>query len=217
MITHFQRLCKDNEPDDRGLPYKISPSSIACDWCDNVFDNLTKALKHKWSVHKYDAFNYDCQHCGTMFAFQVLLDRHIEQKHQNLTDEQITDDTFECTQCSLHLTTQEALDTHMKTAHIVQMLTDEAFFVPGPSIQISVNSAKETVSVYYCHWCGCDYVLKFNLRNHLIAHHKEKLHSLPEEIITCNLCEAVFFCRKAFEVHNRHSVNDVFVSNDKQR
>lgn len=48
-----------------------------------------------------------------------------------------------------------------------------------PSKKIKVNSSGEIQSVYYCHLCGREYVLKFNLQIHL-----EKVHTEHERCVS---------------------------------
>lgn len=43
---------------------------------------------------------------------------------------------------------------------------------PPPSNKIKLNSMNDALSVYYCHLCGAEYVIKFNLQQHL-----EKAHT----------------------------------------
>lgn len=47
---------------------------------------------------------------------------------------------------------------------------------PPPSNKIKVNSMNDALSVYYCHLCGVEYVIKFNLQKHL-----EKVHNQVNE------------------------------------
>jgi hypothetical protein len=53
-----------------------------------------------------------------------------------------------------------------------------AFFkpivTPPPSKKIKLNNANEAQSVYYCHLCGFEYIVKFNLQKHLEKQHTEK-------------------------------------------
>lgn len=42
-----------------------------------------------------------------------------------------------------------------------------------PSKKIKVNNAGEIQSVYYCHLCGSEYIIKFNLQKHLEKAHTE--------------------------------------------
>lgn len=52
---------------------------------------------------------------------------------------------------------------------------------PPPSRKIKCNNAKEPLSVYYCHVCGLEYIMKFNLELHLEKQHTEEdRNALPE-------------------------------------
>lgn len=45
---------------------------------------------------------------------------------------------------------------------------------PAPSMKIVVNNAGEANSVYYCHLCGCEYQIKYNLQKHLATKHTQE-------------------------------------------
>lgn len=49
---------------------------------------------------------------------------------------------------------------------------------PPPSNKIKVNSMNDALSVYYCHLCGVEYVIKFNLQQHL-----ERAHSKVSDML----------------------------------
>ena len=52
---------------------------------------------------------------------------------------------------------------------------------PPPSRKIKCNNAKEPQSVYYCHLCGSEYIMKYNLEVHLERQHKEEeRNALPQ-------------------------------------
>lgn len=47
---------------------------------------------------------------------------------------------------------------------------------PPPSNKIKLNSMNEAMSVYYCHLCGAEYMIKFNLQQHLEKNHTQVKH-----------------------------------------
>jgi hypothetical protein len=52
---------------------------------------------------------------------------------------------------------------------------------PPPTKKIKVNNAGEAQSVYYCHICGSEYIVKFNLQKHLERQHPEhERNKVPE-------------------------------------
>lgn len=52
---------------------------------------------------------------------------------------------------------------------------------PAPSLKIVLNNAGEAHSVYYCHLCGCEYQVKYNLQKHLSTRHtEEERDAVPE-------------------------------------
>lgn len=57
----------------------------------------------------------------------------------------------------------------------------KAIETPPPSRKIKCNNAKEPQSVYYCHLCGSEYIMKYNLEVHLERQHKEEeRNALPQ-------------------------------------
>jgi len=48
---------------------------------------------------------------------------------------------------------------------------------PPPSNKIKFNSMNDAMNVYYCHLCGVEYVVKFNLQQHL-----ERIHTKVRKI-----------------------------------
>jgi len=61
--------------------------------------------------------------------------------------------------------------------------------------------------------------MKYNLEIHLERQHKEEeRNALPEELIKCKMCDALFFNKRAYENHNLfHKNDDVFVENEQER
>lgn len=54
---------------------------------------------------------------------------------------------------------------------------------PPPTKKIKVNNAGEAQSVYYCHLCGFEYIVKFNLQKHLERQHsEEERNKVPEYV-----------------------------------
>lgn len=186
----------------------IIPSSddIQCDWCSKTFTNISNAFRHKSMVHRDVANSYDCKHCGKSFAFSFQFNKHIAIEHSHVPDLSIS--KFSCEHCENSFTTSQALETHMKK-HAFTM----PFFVPHASRKLRLNANSEVTPVYYCPHCASEYILKFNLKKHISIDHAELVLFPPDpkEIKTCMQCNAVFFNKKAFDVHNTHTVNDVFM------
>ena len=89
----------------------------------------------------------------------------------------------------------------------------------GPSKKIKMNIAGEASSVFYCHLCGQEYLVKFNLQKHIEAMHPpEERNAPPEQLIRCKLCEAVFYSKKAWKSHNMlHSPGDLYINKEEDR
>ena len=55
----------------------------------------------------------------------------------------------------------------------------------GPSKKIKMNISGEPSSVYYCHLCGQEYMVKFNLQKHLEANHSVQVISDSNLSLIC--------------------------------
>lgn len=90
---------------------------------------------------------------------------------------------------------------------------------PPPSKKIKVNNAGDPQSVYYCHICGFEYIVKFNLQKHLERQHsEEERNNAPTDLIKCTTCDALFYSQKAYRNHNMyHKPDDLYVTSEEQR
>jgi hypothetical protein len=79
-----------------------------------------------------------------------------------------------------------------------------------------VNAAGEISHAVYCHLCGCEYMVKFNLQKHLLASHTEQERaSQPECLVKCDQCSAYFYSQKAYTAHLvHHTPDDLFVQTE---
>ena len=82
-----------------------------------------------------------------------------------------------------------------------------------------MNISGEASSVFYCHLCGQEYMVKFNLQKHLEASHTAEERNGPaEQLIKCKLCEAMFYNKKAWDSHNLlHSPADLYINSEADR
>ena len=52
-------------------------------------------------------------------------------------------------------------------------------FCPPPSLKIDVSQSGEMRSCYYCHLCGTEYTVKYNLVRHLDRHSQSERDAMP--------------------------------------
>ena len=126
---------------------------------------------------------------------------------------------YQCKDCAAQFFNLDAIKYHIRSAHQrVSSLINPVFTV-GPSKKIKTNIAGEASSVFYCHLCGQEYLVKFNLQKHIEAMHPpEERNAPPEQLIRCKLCEAVFYSKKAWESHNMlHSPGDLYINKEEDR
>lgn len=95
---------------------------------------------------------------------QIVLEQHMKTNHQIDKNIEISTDilNFECKYCTLKFATENALTCHVKSAHQLHPCMDNTI-VPPPSMKICMQQ-DEIVSLYYCHLCGAEYRLKYNLK-----------------------------------------------------
>lgn len=74
---------------------------------------------------------------------------------------------------------------------------------PPPSNKIKLNSMNDALSVYYCHLCGVEYIIKFNLQQHLEKVHTQvrKINILYHDIDICMLKVTIccFKCKNKYD------------------
>ncbi|XP_047990870.1 protein PFC0760c-like isoform X2 [Leguminivora glycinivorella] len=69
---------------------------------------------------------------------------------------------------------------------------------------------QDLLPVYYCSFCGEEYINKVNLHKHMCDDHEEE-NQRPTDVLRCPLCEAVFYHLDAYELHlTFHSSEDLY-------
>jgi len=187
-----------------------------CDVCHEMFETPTLAIQHKFRKHRGSQKKYFCAHCGKQFPLEVCKENHMKAEHKT---EKKGGNIYQCKDCAAQFFNLDAIKYHIRSAHQrVSSLINPVFTV-GPSKKIKTNIAGEASSVFYCHLCGQEYLVKFNLQKHIEAMHPpEERNAPPEQLIRCKLCEAVFYSKKAWESHNMlHSPGDLYINKEEDR
>lgn len=213
---------------------------IECEWCPEVSANISKAILHKFRKHKGEQRNYHCEYCGKLFPLRCALDQHVRVEHEvagrqpatrsNGADSSSAADAssaaaadepqkFDCQFCSAQFVSALAVDFHERNAHRMERRQLSAVVVPPPSKKVKIDQNGDATSLYYCHLCGSEYMLKFNLQQHLERDHRTKeVRQMPADVIQCKACEAIFYTPRAYEVHNlNHRPDDLYVTSEEQR
>ena len=165
-----------------------------CDVCGEVFETPTLAIQHKFKKHRGSTKKYFCGFCGKTFPLDVCKETHIQTEHKT---EKKGSQIYQCKDCSAQFFNLDAIKNHIRTGHQRVSSLINPVFTFGPSKKIKRNIAGEANSVFYCHLCGHEYMVKFNLQKHIESlHSQEEKSAPPEEIIKCKLCEAVFYNKK---------------------
>ncbi|XP_019553190.3 protein suppressor of hairy wing [Aedes albopictus] len=192
---------------------------IECEWCPETFTRLSRAIEHKYRKHNYESKNYFCTLCGKLFPLKVALDQHQNIAHKDDKEMKVPRLDFICGFCGTAFISESALNMHVKTAHNLEKRMMAHPFVPNPSKKVRLNQAGEIISIYYCHLCGSEYMLKFNLLKHIEDHHSyEDRCAMPEDMLKCSTCDSMFYTKKAFDAHNvHHKPEDLYVTSEEQR
>ncbi|CAG0883715.1 unnamed protein product [Darwinula stevensoni] len=191
-----------------------SSKEIKCDACDATFEDLSLALTHKFRKHRDSNERYYCPMCGKNFPLKTCREAHMKT-HAFEKPEGI----FSCGGCAEEFFSTGALDYHVKTVHRWDHRLIPQVIPPPPSKKVKVDNAGDLHMVYYCHLCGCEYMIKYNLQKHLRnSHSSEERDVQPSTIIKCRVCDAIFYSKKAYKTHTvHHSPLDMYISDGATR
>lgn len=96
---------------------------------------------------------------NVLFIFQQVRDIHLKI-HKDLKEPAFK---LPCMECGHEFYSGEAVKYHSQSfhrkAHVFQDVQ-----TPPPSNKIYLNGHGDLLSVYYCHLCGQEYVIKYNLQ-----------------------------------------------------
>jgi len=189
---------------------------ISCDVCQESFETVTLAIQHKFRKHPNSNKKYYCGFCGRQYPLEICRENHIKSDHKKETR---GSKIYKCKDCAAEFFTLDAIKYHIRSSHqrVTALINPTATF--GPSKKIKMNISGEPNSVFYCHLCGHEYMVKFNLQQHLEANHTvEERNGPPEQLIKCKLCEAMFYNKKAWDSHNLlHTPNDLYINSEADR
>ncbi|KAG7178042.1 uncharacterized protein LOC121874141 isoform X2 [Homarus americanus] len=188
--------------------------NAVCDVCGEAFRTVSLAISHKFRKHPESVIKHYCPHCGMMFPIKLNRDKHL-LTHPGTAPKQL----YPCLTCGVAFYNQRARKFHMDSAHKGAIRMVNPIKTPAPSLKIVLNNAGEAHSVYYCHLCGCEYQVKYNLQKHLGTRHtEEERDAVPEEVVQCNLCSALFYSKRAYDAHSHHHrESDLFATNEEMR
>lgn len=151
------------------------------------------------------------------FPLKTHRDNH--QTSHDQKESKNKDNHAKCEDCNVIFYNKKAFDYHHRSIHKRMVHIFQPIVTPPPSNKIKLNSMNDALSVYYCHLCGAEYIIKFNLQQHLErAHSKEERDTIPGDLIKCTICAALFSSKKAYDVHNSyHRPDDLYVTSEEQR
>ncbi|XP_053985386.1 zinc finger protein 473-like isoform X1 [Hylaeus volcanicus] len=217
LQAHFRKHA-NKEIDTRGRAVKTNKKAdTQCDMCGQAFDSITATIRHRFKVHPNSPTKFYCHYCGMQFPLKTHRDNH--QASHDSSESERKEQHRKCEDCDVLFYNEKALDYHYRSIHKRMVHLFKPIATPPPSNKIKVNSMNDALSVYYCHLCGAEYVIKFNLQQHLErAHTQEEREAVPEDLIKCTVCAALFCSKRAYEVHNSyHQPDDLYVTSEEQR
>ncbi|XP_063229487.1 zinc finger protein 266-like isoform X2 [Bacillus rossius redtenbacheri] len=196
-------------------PTSGRPSDVICDVCGQEFRSVTCAIQHKFRQHPGHVAKHFCPHCGMQFPLKDNCDRHVATHGEKGNPAKV----YSCPDCGVSFFNAPALDYHFKSTHKRVTALYQPIATPPPSKKIRMNNAGDAQSVYYCHLCGYEYIVKFNLQKHLERQHtQEERDSVPMDMIKCITCDALFYNKKGYDNHNMyHKPEDLYVTSEEQR
>ncbi|XP_063364377.1 putative uncharacterized protein DDB_G0282133 isoform X2 [Cydia amplana] len=179
---------------------------VNCDVCDEVFPTISKAITHKHKVHPEHDAKYFCPWCGKLFTMKHLYNKHLHTNHDATEEVPGSKDShFHCDSCSVYFVVPSAMVYHNKFFH----RQDSDLPIIGHSKKQKVVN-QDLLPVYYCSFCGEEYINKVNLHKHMCDDHEEE-NQRPTDVLRCPLCEAVFYHLDAYELHlTFHSSEDLY-------
>ncbi|XP_012522554.2 PR domain zinc finger protein 5 [Monomorium pharaonis] len=216
LKEHFRNHA-NKKIDIRGQPVKhIKTPNTQCDICTQSFETVRQTIRHRFRMHSNSLIKFHCAYCGKQFPLKNHRDNH-ELSHDP-TESENKDQHRKCEECNLIFYSEKALDYHC-SIHRRHTYMFKPIATPPPSNKIKLNCRNEALSVYYCHLCGVEYVIKYNLQRHLEKRHTQKeRENMPDDFIKCTVCSALFCNKKAYDCHNAyHNSDDLYVTSEQQR
>lgn len=175
--------------------------AAVCDICNEVFRSTSSAITHKFRKHPESVEKHYCPHCGMMFPIKANRDKHVSSHGTSTKPNQV----FPCLPCKVAFYNERARSFHIESAHKGALRLVNPIQTPAPSLKIVVNNAGEAQSIYYCHLCGCEYQVKYNLQKHLVSRHtEEERNATPQAVVQCSVCSALFYSERAYAAHSLH-------------
>lgn len=166
-----------------------NPKLYECNYCDRQF-RVKKSLIQHQNIHE-NIKPYNCQYCPeNFFNNQAKLhhERRIHTFHK----------PYKCEPCEKSFYTKNEINVHTKRKHtrllnIICDICNKGF--------ISTNDLKahrpihDDLRPFQCDICGKAYPRKSSLHVH------SKIHQVNKKIITCPICNAIFYQIQVFRNH----------------
>ncbi|XP_065562260.1 zinc finger and SCAN domain-containing protein 10-like isoform X2 [Artemia franciscana] len=206
---------------------------ICCDECTEQFETVSLTIQHKHKKHKNSTIRYYCIYCGMQFPLKYSLEVHMKT-HPNEAKDAEENCKHICLTCGFSFHNAKALEYHKTKVHnrydilchnlchktkVHNRVTlQEKVETPPPSSKVrQMNDSY--YPVYFCHLCGSEYCIKYNLERHLSDRHtQEEREALPTQLVSCETCDAIFFGEKPYHNHLlSHKEDDLIIRDPAER
>jgi len=175
---------------------------LACDICDQLFDDMYTCNKHKHAVHGGFDSNLECYICKTVSYSRHRLKTHIKDSHFDVYGD------FQCKKCSMKFAAKYYLTQHLQTNHNQE--TDgnsgnscgicRKHFSGKRYLTMHMKSVHQTGGRhdYECKICGEPFHTKKQL-----AFHRVRMHNDPDKscLEICHHCNKYFKTRTELKNH----------------
>ena len=195
------RRSRKTSGQQRSEEENVEMKSEICQECGDSFENCNDLVNHVFLLHspsiKPVNGSYKCTSCSKAFKKEVVLKRHMINKHSS-------DKPYACPQCPKSFATRELLKLH--TMHKVHKDSVKPFVCDrcGDSFLMRAHldshrnycpGQKSRISAI-CAVCGKGFPNTRSLKSHASVHTTERPHQ-------CSVCNKLYKTEKSLRIHKQ--------------
>lgn len=198
----------------------LNQRSFQCELCDRSYNTRSLLNNHKTCMHTdRTAWKYACPHCELRFPNKSNLDKHVQRKHTNASDEWI------CYDCNKKCDSKVALCLHIRNYHTLKRLTKkcpkcEKTYINQTVLESHMRKAHGIGDTrlnyrskrFECEKCGKMYTTEKVMKVHAKDCDGIKRHNKPKEGViksegvkeveqNCKVCDATF---ESYDLLSQH-------------
>ena len=124
LNKHIESKHQTESKDETQEPKESKEDSINCDKCDKRFSVQSSFQKHQKNKGYINGHQHKCKFCDFVVCTKVGLNKHIEEKHENESLENLKESSqdhpnesqdFKCDKCSIVFSDQNGINLHKKS------------------------------------------------------------------------------------------------------